>query len=327
MGKIEGLQHLNSRQTVRSLQIDQKIDEVYLVSSTQLGVGKNGKQWMSVTLSDATGDIDGRVWDGVERVSKSASEGSYVRVKGSVTSYLDRPQIRVESLSTVEKSSVDVADFLRNSGFSSVSLVNRLDVVMGTWSVAKWEELYRSYREDTRFFDAFIVSPAAKSVHHGYVRGLLEHTVSMVELAQTIGKHYQNLGLPVDLDILRLGIFLHDSGKIWELSAEPGFAYTDSGRLLGHIYMGAREAEERMRKLNFSENDRVALIHVILSHHGELEYGSPRRPKTLEAFLVHLIDSMDSKVQTWHETVSKGTDSAGWTGFVPSLSRFLKATP
>lgn len=301
------------------------VDSVFLVKGKFLGFGKTQKAWLSVTLGDASGEVDGRVWDNAEEAAAQFEEGSYVRVQGSAVSYMDKIQIRLSKWSVVPASEIDPALFTPASGRPMGEILARIQAVFDTVRDPYLKQLLLAYQSDAKFWDAFVRVPAAKTIHHAYLGGLAEHTASMLELAAMVSDHYLRLAVgPLNRDMVIVGTLLHDSGKVLELSADAGFQYTGEGRLLGHIYLGARELERKVAAIaGFPEALLDELVHMILSHHGELEFGSPKRPKTLEALILTYVDNLDSKVQTYLDAVAKEPAQAQWTQFVPSLQRYL----
>ena len=309
----------------RDIAAGDQIESAFYVQNTFLGVGKTGKPWLSVRLIDASGGIDGKVWDDAEQASSDINEGDLLRVSATATAYKDQVQLRLQSYSKATLDEWDPSLFLETPKKPSVELLEELRSVLDTCTSSWARSLTASYFEDQEFMRMFAHSAAAKTIHHAYPTGLLAHTVSMLQLAAATADHYISMGVSLDRDVLLMGVFLHDSGKVFELSSAPGFAYTDEGRLLGHIYQGAALFERKADEFeNFPKDKRVALLHCILSHHGELEYGSPRRPKTIEAMILHLIDSLDSKVQTFLDAVERDTSDSAWTPYVHSLQRFLR---
>lgn len=301
------------------------MDAVFLVRAKFLGFGKTQKAWLSVTLGDASGEIDGRVWDQAEDAASQFEEGSYMRVQGSAVSYMDKLQLRLNKWSIVAASDVDPTQFTPASDRPMDEILSRIQSVFDSVRDPHLRQLLAAYQSDQGFWGAFVRVPAAKSIHHAYLGGLAEHTASMLELAASVSDHYLRLGVvPLNRDLVIAGTMLHDSGKVLELSTDAGFQYTGEGRLLGHIYLGARELEQKAATIDgFPRALRDELVHMILSHHGELEFGSPKRPKTLEALILTYIDNLDSKVQTYLDAVAKEPAQAEWTQFVPSLQRYL----
>lgn len=305
----------------------------FLVKRKFLGIGKTGKPWLSLTLMDKTGEIDGRIWESAEDANRKIEQGSYLMLEGIGTQYMDRTQLKIGKWRILSKEEINPSDYLPVSGSNQANVLERMDALIASVQDPWIAALFKNYRSDSVFVNRFCQAPAAKSVHHAFIGGLLEHTVSMMELALVVADHYNRLGIgPVHRDLLLAGTFVHDVGKIDELSTEPGFPYTDAGQMIGHMYLGLEDCNRRADSIDgFPAELKMHLGHLIVSHHGELQFGAGRRPKTLEAMILHAIDSMDSRVQIFIEAVNRDAgregQDANWTQYVAPLDRYLLRKP
>jgi 3'-5' exoribonuclease len=268
----------------------EQVDEVFCVTRVSRKVGRSGP-FLSLEFADRSGRIPGVAWDNADALAPTLVEGAFVRVRGIVTDYRGQPQIQVEAAEPAPQ--VDPGEYL---------VVGLLD--------------------DPQFVERFSVAPAAKVNHHAYVGGLAEHTRSVMNLCELAAGHYPDL----DRDLLLAGAFLHDLGKIDELAVEPGFPYTEAGSLLGHIALGYAYVRERIAAIDgFPPELATDVAHLVLSHQGELEWGSPVKPQTLEAIVLHHLDNLDSKVTAARAHLDNATTSR--TGYVRSLQRSLFRRP
>jgi 3'-5' exoribonuclease len=262
------------------------------------------------------------MWEGVEEASKELTEGDIVKVQGLLGSYQRERQLTITRLRKAAPEEIALEDYLPRSAQDPAVLLARLREAVDGIREPHLTRLLRDLLADEAFAAAFSAAPAAKSIHHAVLGGLLEHTVSVVGLCRLLADYY-----PVaDRDLLLAAAMLHDVGKVRELTWDRVFDYTDAGRLLGHITLGALLVEERIRTIpDFPEDVAQRLLHCILSHHGELEWGSPRRPKTLEALVLHYAEDLDGKVNSFLSFAQSHPDPQrpGWTQFNKALDRYL----
>lgn len=285
------------RKTISTLQDKDIIESVYLVREKNIGVGKNGRVFLSMVVGDVTGQIDTRAWDNVDTIKDLFDVGDLVQIKGQIQIFHNRKQLIVHKLERKEKSDFDMNEFIAQSKYNSEDLFIELVNMVNQMSNQHIKELVLSTLNDPDIKMKLHKAPAAKSIHHATIGGLIEHIVSICKIMNFFASHYTFL----NKDLLIFGAIFHDLGKVWELTWEEGFQYTDRGRLLGHLYMAAELVDRKSaRILGFPEELKDILKHIILSHHGKLEYGSPKRPKFLEAMLVAMVDDLDSKMDTVH---------------------------
>jgi 3'-5' exoribonuclease len=258
----------------------------------------------------------------VEEASRGLAEGDVVKVQGVLGTYQRERQLTLARLRKAAPEEIVPEDFLPRSPQDPAVLLARLGETVEGIREPHLRQLLQGFLEDDRFVAAFSTAPAAKSLHHAVLGGLLEHTVSVVGLCHLLADYYP----AVERDLLLAAAMLHDVGKIQELTWDRVFDYTDAGRLLGHITLAAILVEERIRAIpGFPEELAQRLLHCILSHHGELEWGSPKRPKTLEALVLHYAEDLDGKVNAFLSFARGHPDPQhpGWTQFNRALDRFL----
>jgi 3'-5' exoribonuclease len=304
---------------VRELQPNQTVTALFLVHAKEVRQKKSGEPYLSLTLGDRTGDLDAKMWENAAEVMDTFERDDFVRVKGLLNIYQNRPQLTIHKIQKVAESEVDPGDFFPVSERPVEEMVAELQGVVAGIGNPHLKALLESLLGDERVAPLYQRAPAAKTVHHAYLGGLLEHVLSMCALAGFTASHYRG----IDRDLLMAGVLLHDIGKIHELSYERGFAYTTEGQLLGHITMGICMVEEKLRGLpDFPPRLRALVEHMILSHHGRLEFGSPKEPLFPEAQLLHHLDDMDSKMECLRSLIAQDRQVEGeWTGFSHPLER------
>ena len=271
-------------------------DSVYLVLSKQQRTTKAAKTYLSLILGDNSGQIEARVWDPADtRIGQDFAKGDVVKVRGTVSRFEGVLQLKVEALRRLKAGEFDRKDLLPATTCDIDELWARLLSAVEGFTDPDLKRLVSAMLADAEVGGRFREAPAAKQLHHAWLGGLLEHVVSLVGLAQRVLPHYPIL-MP---DLVLTGVILHDVGKIHELSWETGFDYTLEGQLLGHIAIGASMAEKASDSLpDFPPRLKTLVLHVILSHHGKLEFGSPKLPMIPEALMLNFLDDMDAKMQT-----------------------------
>ncbi|MFP4572492.1 MAG: 3'-5' exoribonuclease YhaM family protein [Desulfobacterales bacterium] len=309
---------------VNQLSPGESLSDLFVLSEKNMGQKKDGAPYLSILLSDKSGQIRGVVWDNVEQIASQGRAGDFVRVKGLVSEYKGLPQVVVKSM-TAENEGVDPADFLPAASRDPEQMLERLKAVAETLEPGPLRELLETFWQDSQFVELFKKAPAAKKMHHAYIGGLLEHTLSLALLAQRVAGHYSG----IDRDLLIAGAILHDIGKIHEFTYDTRIDYSDEGRLVNHIVIGIRMLEQKIAEVpSISSNTALLLKHLIISHHGTREFGSPEPPKTLEAVLLNYLDEIDSKINGIREFMESQDPEADWTAYHKPLERFFyKAKP
>ncbi|MBW1912264.1 MAG: HD domain-containing protein, partial [Deltaproteobacteria bacterium] len=304
---------------VKDIQEDDLIQGLYLAKAKRLGTTKKGEPFLSITLADRTGDIAARVWDRAEAFSSLFSEGDILEVEGRASSYRNQIQVTLSGLKTSENSA-DPTIFLETTPEDINDMLASLKKIIKEVKDPYLKNLLDRFLSDRQFVTLFKKAPAAKNFHHNYVGGLLEHTLSVCRLTGYMTGHYPQL----DRDLLIAGAFLHDIGKIREFKVDTRIEYSDEGRLLGHLVLGIEMLEERLEKIRpFPKETALRLKHLILSHHGQYDFGSPKRPKFLEAFALHMADDLDAKINGLGRFMEKDRQEGAWTDFNRLFERYL----
>lgn len=297
----------------------QSVLGVFLVQSKDVRQKKTGEPYLSLVLMDRSGDVEAKMWDNVAGVMDTFDRDDFVRVRGQTLLYQGRTQLTVQSLQRVSGDEVDISDFLPVSRRDPEQMWRELNQILACIADPHLKALLRGIFEDREIAEAFRRAPAAKGIHHAWIGGLLEHVLSMCALARFLASHYPG----VDLDLLLAGVLLHDIGKIRELDYSRSFSYTAEGGLIGHIQIGLRIVADHLPP-DFPPKLRNLLEHLILSHHGQLEYGSPKLPSFPEAMLLHLIDLTDSKMAAMQASLERDSASGNvWTGYNAALERSI----
>jgi 3'-5' exoribonuclease len=306
------------RSWVRDLRPGTEVEESYAVRSREVRQRRGGGTYLALTLGDRTGQVAALAWEDAVRLAKTCDIGQVVRVRGQVQRYNQRLQVVIRQAEPVPVEAVDDELYVRSSSVDPDLLWARLEGLVEEVADPHLKQLLFRVFSDPAVKEAFRVAPAARGMHHAFRSGLLEHTVSMARLARAVAAHY---GL--DVDMVTAGALLHDLGKIWELEVGSSIEYTDDGRLLGHLVLEAMYVDSRIGELaSFPDETRRQLLHILLAHHGEYAYGSPRRPKTPEALVVHMVDNMDSKVAGMLEAMdADGETEEAWTAYSRILER------
>ena len=306
---------------VSQLNLNQEIVSCFLVSRKEIKSKKNGGDYLFLDLSDKTGHISAFLWENVEEYLEAFDAGDYVKVKGLVKEYNSRIQLTLHKIKKVDDSEVDPADFLPVSGKDVDAQYAELLAECSGMTDPHLRDLLQTILADTRVVERFKRAPAAKRMHHAYIGGLLDHTLSLVRLCRLVAGNYPNL----HLDLLLAGAILHDIGKIEELTYAKSFDYTNEGRLLGHIVMEVIYVNQVANQIaGFPEELRLQLLHLLVAHHGKVEFGSPKVPMTLEALVLHYLDDLDSKIETMTALSSEETvGNSDWSGYNQMLERYV----
>jgi len=308
-------------QTISSLKEGDWVEEIYLVTSKQVSTAKNGVTYLSLKLADKTGEIDGRLWDNADEVAGKFEREDFVRIKGMASNYQGSMQIKMKTLEKVDDSRIDMVNFLESSPRNIDDMVRELKAVADSVKNAHLRKLMDGFISDAAFMAAFRQAPAAKTLHHNYIGGLLEHVLELMNIARDLAKHFPS----ADKDLLTVGAFIHDIGKVKELAVKKSIGYTTEGRLLGHISLGYEMVTEKVNGISGFPGELAMLLkHIMLSHHGEYEFGSPKRPKIQEAIIINYLDDLSAKINNFQATLKKENVAAGeWTGFSKMHDRYL----
>ena len=290
-----------------------RVSGVYLCKHKQSAVTKNGKPYENVILQDKTGTIDAKIWDPNSLGIDDFDAMDYIEVVGDVSNFMGALQMSIKRVRKAQEGEYNPADYLPVSKYNIEEMYQELLRFIQSVKNPYYAQVLKMYLVDNQaLVKRFKFSSAAKSVHHGFVGGLLEHTLSVTRLCEFYTKAYPVL----NRDLLITASILHDIGKVQELSAFPINDYTDDGQLLGHIMIGAEMVHDAARKIpGFPAKLESELKHCILAHHGELEYGSPKKPALVEAVALNMADNTDAKMQTFTEIFEAAPDQNDWLGF------------
>ena len=308
---------------IKELKEGDRVFDIYLCKHKQEAVTKNGKPYESVILQDKTGTIDAKVWEPNNPGIGDYDDLDYIEVYGDVTNFQGQLQISVKRIRVCHEGEYNPSDYLPVSSKGIDTMYNELKTLIGSIKNTYLHQLLQDlFIDDADFAKKFCNSSAAKTVHHGFVGGLLEHTLSVTKLCDYYCSAYPIL----QRDLLLTAAMCHDIGKVKEISAFPVNDYTDDGQLLGHIVMGAQMVGERAAKIDgFPHNLLAELQHCILAHHGKLEYGSPKVPALIEAVALNYADDTDAKMETFTELLESTTET-GWLGYNRMLESNVRAT-
>ena len=304
---------------VSQLEPNQLVQGVFLVQQKEVRQKKTGEPYLSLVLSDRTGDLEAKMWDNAQEAMGMFERDGFVRVKGMLQTFQNRLQLTIHRIQPVPESEIDIADYLPASKRDRNEMFAELRGWIASMTDPHLKALLETIFADEAVALAYRTAPAAKSVHHAWIGGLIEHVLSLCNLAKFTAAHYPD----VDFDLLLTGVLLHDIGKIAELNYARSFGYSTEGQLIGHITLGIRMVEDAIRKVpGFPPALQDLVVHMILSHHGALEFGSPKLPMFLEAMLLHQLDNLDSKMECMRAHAEKDRQTAGvWTGYNAPLER------
>ncbi len=299
------------KQLIKDLEPGIEVKSAFVVSRKELRKTKAGAPYLALELVDKSGKVDARLWEGVSRYKDAFAERDYVAVSGRAEKYREQLQVVVSSLRRCGEDEVDASDFLRVVDTDRAELEGELRQALEEVRNPHLRALLLSFLDDEEFMRRFTAAPAAKNYHHPYLGGLLEHTATTVRICRMICCLYAD----IDRDLLITAAALHDIGKIEELDYVRAIDFSDAGRFLGHLLLSDEMIRERVAALpGFPKDLALRLRHAVLSHHGELEWGSPKRPKTLEAVVLHHVDNLDAKVNSFREILERaGNGDSSWT--------------
>lgn len=314
------------RQFIGEISDRETVNEIYLVSEKQLRSNKNGNLYLKLRLSDRTGSAIAMLWNANEGANHLVDNGDYARVQGAAQIYNGALQLILTRIERADQKEIIEADFVTLGAGDVDSYAKKLVSMLRSIGDVYLRSLADCFLMDEAFMSRFNSAPAGVKNHHAYKGGLLQHVVSLMELCRVVAPRYPEL----NGDLLLMGAFLHDMGKTVELSYERELGYTDEGQLLGHVVIAIGMLEEKLRaceKLTqetFPSELALRLKHMILSHHGEYEFGSPKLPMTLEAIALHYLDNLDAKIFSVTQIMRDDPNKeSAWTPFQPSLSRML----
>jgi len=303
---------------------NQSVDALFLVATKNHGVTKGGNSYLTLKLIDRSGEIEGRVWERADDLGRGFDRNDFVRVRGQATLYQGKVQLRVQDVMRVDESKVAAEDFLARSALDPDAMLDELQSILRAIKNPHLLALAEACFADAELMSLLKQAPGAKTIHHPYISGLLEHTLSLLKLILKVVENYRG----IDAELLLIGGFLHDIGKVYEFSFDRALEYTDAGQLLGHLVMEVELVDRKIAAIaEFPEELALLVKHLLVSHHGAYEFGSPKLPQTLEAVILHSLDDLDGKIQAIQNLPEKEPGSK-WTAFHRAYGRsFYRKTP
>jgi 3'-5' exoribonuclease len=303
---------------IRDFAPNQTISTTFLVKSKELRNKKTGGQFALITLSDKTGDITGQWWDNFEDTIDTFDRDDIVFARGQVTVYRNHLQLSIHRMRLCQEREYSLTDYFATTKYDVEEMFAELMAIIGEFKNEYLRRLLQSIFADENTARKFKKAPAAKTMHHPYLGGLLEHSLSLVKLCRKVGEHYDG----IDVDLLQTGAVLHDFGKIDELAYDRAFGYTDDGQMIGHLVMETIMVADHIKQIpDFPDELRRHLLHMLLTHHGKLEYGSPKLPSTPESLMLAYLDDLDSKVEAMMRLMVEPQVEGAWTRISPMFER------
>jgi 3'-5' exoribonuclease len=297
------------------------ITSTFVVISKQVKPKKSGDPYLALSLGDRTGQIEAKMWDNVEDAMDAFEQDDFLKVKGLLNKYKNRFQITIHKLRRLAESEIDFSDYLPKTTKDIGELWRTLAAFVSTFQNPHLKALVEAFMADPEIAEAYRNAPAAKTLHHAYIGGLLDHVVSLFRSCDLMCQNYAH----INRDLLLTGAFLHDIGKIHELTYNRSFSYTTRGQLLGHMIIELEMLQAKLAQFpDFPPELKLLVEHLIISHHGEYEFGSPKLPMFPEALMLHYLDNLDSKMEAVRAHFEREAGSDGpWTGYNSSLARPL----
>jgi len=297
-------------------------DQIFLINAKDLRTTSNGSLYIHCVLADKTGQVLGRIWQATEAMFEQMPEGGFLRFRGRVENYKGSLQFIIDGLRPVDPESIELSDFMPQTEENIDEMFDRVKAILREIKHPQLLQLVKQFITDKALMDRFRQAPAAAQLHHAFIGGLLEHTRNVLELALLVIPRYPK----VSLDLVLAGILLHDIGKTTELTYDTKFGYSNGGQLVGHIVQAAIWVEEKAKAVEadtgqpFPDDIKQALQHIIVSHHGQYEFGSPKLPAMPEAIAIHYLDNLDAKLYMYLDKIERDPDPASdWTQYIRSL--------
>jgi len=306
---------------IKDIRPGDKILDSFLVAEKNLAFSQKGSPYLNLRLKDRTGEVEGKIWENADEWDKQFKKGDVIQVQSRAVSFKNTLQLSIHDVEKLDESDINPADFFPSARRDIEEMFTKLMSYVEEMETPYLKSLLESFFRDEAIATLFKKAPAAKTFHHVYIGGLLEHTLSVVRLLEQVADHYNG----IDRDMLITGGLLHDIGKIYEFSYDRIIDYSDEGRLVGHIVIGVEMLDKKIATINdFPDLAAMELRHLLLSHHGTQEFGSPKRPKTMEALIVHYIDDLDAKVNAFQGYIDESPDDdSKWTPFHRLFERFI----
>ena len=306
---------------INEIKENDQVESLFLVKEKSSGITKTGNTYLKLKLVDRSGEMEGRVWTLVENLTESFEKDDFVRILGKAVSFQEHLQLNINYIERVREEAILFSDFFPVTEKDVDEMFQSLLEISRRIKDPHLNQLLQLFWEDESFIKLFKMAPASKWLHHNYLGGLLEHTLSLAQLVLINGSHYDGL----DLDLLLTASILHDLGKVDELSYHRSFDYSDEGRLLGHIVLGVERVEDKIRQLpDFPRDLSTLLKHFLLSHHGQYIWGSPKRPMTLEAVMLHFLDDMDAKINGIQQFIRRQVpEGSRWSAYHRTFEQYF----
>lgn len=302
---------------------NQVITSSFVVATKQAKPRKSGDLYLALTLADRTGQIEAKMWDNVNDHISLFDQDDFIKVRGLINKFNGRFQLTLHKIRSLEEAEVDFNDYLPRTTKNIDELWSSLAAFVNNFKDPYLKSLLNAFMADSQIERAYKIAPAAKTLHHAYIGGLLDHVVSLFRLCELASRNYPVM---IDCDLLMTGAFLHDIGKIHELSFARTFAYTTRGQLLGHMIIELEMLQEKIAQVpGFPAEYKTLLEHLIISHHGKYEFGSPKMPMFPEALMLHYLDDLDSKMESMRAHFEREPEGE-WTSYNASLERPLLNT-
>src|SRR5208337_756276 len=303
---------------------NQTITSLFVVASKQVKSKKNGDLYLSITLADRSGQLQANMWDNVSDAVSAFEQDDFVKVKGVVHKYNGRWQLTMHKVRRLEEQEIDYSDYIAKTTKDIEQLWHKLGEFVDSFGNPWLKSLVTEFMSDEAIATAYKNAPAAKTLHHAFVGGLLDHVVSLFTVCDLAARNYPQ----VNRDLLLTGVFLHDIGKVHELAYQRSIAYTTEGQLLGHMIIELEMLHQKLARLpGFPDELKILIEHMIISHHGQYEFGSPKLPMFPEALMLHYLDDLDSKMESMRAQFAReGELDSPWTSYNPSLARPLLNT-
>jgi 3'-5' exoribonuclease len=306
---------------VADIQADQEVTSTFIVADKQMRLARSGKPFLTLKLVDKSGEITGRIWERAAEINTAIPAKGVVAVRARSEKFREELQLHIQEIVAVPLDQVDAADFLPVCPLDLQELWSKCKQLTGQLKRRSLQRLMAAIMRDAELVERFKRAPAAKSMHHAYLGGLLEHTVGVAGLVLRISEHYPEL----DRDLLLAGAIFHDLGKVREFVYDLVIDYSHEGRLLGHMVQGVEIVEEKLRSIKaFPAEEALLLKHLILSHHGVAEFGAVKLPMTREAVALHFADDLDAKMNTLTRILGESRpEDEAWTAYQPLFARFF----
>lgn len=316
--------HPNKGSYIRQIKAGERVTGYFAVRHKQLEPFRDRTrgQFLTLMLADRTGSLLARVWEGAPELAETFSPGDIVKAQGDIETYMDRPQLIISKLRRANDDEYDLRDFQASTEKDTAEMMAAVRSAAERIKNPHLAALVRHFYDDEGFVRLFKAAPAARRVHHAYLGGLLEHTTEVISLAEGVARLYPE----IDLDLLTAGVLLHDIGKVREFDWQIDIEYTDEGQLVGHIVIGDEMVQAAIAAIaDFPPELALRVRHMIVSHHGRYEWGSPRRPQTLEAVALHQIEELDAQVNRFRGLLANRAEGEPWTPYDRLLGRSLYA--